>query len=260
MGKFSIVIAIAIAFIGPALAFTGKIGLEEEIFEPGLHHGIGGGIGRGHLGHLRDEELFEELRLRGHGGFGGFGGFGGPGRFGKGRFGARRGRPFLGLGGGGLGGGGLGGVGGGAIGGAEASRGNLDAVGSSSHLGTHNLAEGAQGSIVGSKKDFDAGGHLDVINENEGVHRHNVINSNKLVIKDSTTGVSDEDSFRKVNGISKGGHVSGSKAGVVAEASGNRLENDREADHAFGGVHASEAEAAAGGAEAGGAGGVGGIF
>lgn len=258
MDKFSIVIVLAIAFIGPAL--SNKIGLgEEELFEPHLHHhGIGGGIGlhgRGlsPLGHLRDEELMEELRLRGIGGYGGgLGGFGGPGGFAKARFGARR-RPFLGLGGG------LGGAGGGAIGGAEAQRANLDAVGSASHLGTHKLAEGAQGSLVGSKKDFDAGGHLDVINENEGTHRHNVINSNKLVIKDSTTGVSDEDSFRKVNGISKGGHISGSKAGVVAEASGSKLESDREADQAFGGIHASEAEAAAGGGEVGGIGG-GGLF
>lgn len=259
MDKFSVIIALTSVLIG--FASANKIGLEEEFVEPHLHHhhGLGGGLGggglggggfgggiRGPLGHLRDEELLEEIRFRGlhHGGGlgglgGGFGGF--PGRFGgRPRFNNRR-KPLLGVGGGGLGG-----VGGGAAGGAAGAVSNLDSIGTSSHLGSHNLAEGSQGALVGTKNDFDVGGHVKLINEDEGTHRHNVINSNKILIKDSTTGVSDEDSFRKVNGISKGGHLSSSKGKIAAEATSGRLENDKEADTEFDRVHANSAEGAVG--------------
>jgi len=269
MNSFCTSVVLIAGLVGVALA-KGPVGHgigrihphiehEEAELEPFLHHGHF----RSPLGHLSDEHLLEELRFRGHHGLGGLGSGFGHGHHGFSRGGLRRrsgiGRR-AGLGGAGLGGG-LGGaaLGGGALGGLEGAKGSVGAIGGAAHQSAHGSLENAKGGLAANAKILNAGHHENIRNENEGLHKHQVFNNDKLIVKDHTSGVNDVDGFRTATGASEGGHITAGSGNLLAGGELNRIEGGEEMDGEIGAIGASGSEIAAGGA-AGGAAGAGGAI
>ena len=163
----------------------------------------------------------------------------------------------------------LGGVGGVAGAGAAGHLRREDSVnglaGSHNHVGSHNLAEGHQGSAIAGSNHFDAAAHRGDSNENEGSHKHKVIDADQTIIKNRVKGVEDADTFRNKNEHHEGGHISGGASGFAGQTSGGKLASSKEADHdsivAGGAHHSEEAEGAAGilGAAGAGVGGAGSV-
>lgn len=119
--------------------------------------------------------------------------------------------------------------------------------GSSTHLGSHDLAEVHKASLVGGNKQFETGIQSGDLNENEAVHRHQVLNKDKTIIKDRSSGVNDVDGFRHTDSHNEGAHIGASSSVVGAESAGGSLRSDKEFDHDFGAVAGSESSAEADG-------------
>lgn len=268
MNRFLVVLAIAIATCAVVASAHGGGSIELEELEGGhfghggelgglggLGGGFGGGIGRGHglFRGVGDEILLEELsrrRLLGRGGRFGSGGLGGgigSGGIGSGGSsggigrGFRRGQGFghgLGPAVGGLG----------AIGGA--SEGSIGALGASTRLGDSSLAEGAKGGLIAGSKNLDIGNQESVHSSNGGLHKHQVLNNDKTIIRDRTTGVNDVDSFQNSAGSSSGNRFSSGSSGLAAAGAGGRLENSKHLNSDIGAIGAQhgDIEGAAGAA------------
>lgn len=242
---------------GASLEGSEEIGIGESI-----------GLGRGGLGIITDEALFEELSFRGYGGLGGLG-RGGYGRPGLGGFGpgpvrrpppfSRRGhlrRPPLEA---------IGGVGGvGAIGGIGAVEGKeaaLDGIKLDSRNRDHNEIEGSQGGLVAAGKKFDAGQQTNLRNNNDAIHSHTGFDNDKVFLKEHNRGSNDLDVIHNSNDLSSGSHVGKASGILAAQGSQGRLENDRDRVNSVGALNAREKEfGAAGAAGAIGAAGAGGAL
>lgn len=257
---------IAASNLGVYAIRAGGAAIEAEEVE------IGEGVGGpqfGPLSHFDDGLLCREMSLRGLGGCFGAGGPGfrpGPG-FPPGSNGGRR-RPGLsrrghlrpGLDGPiALGAGGAAGVG--ALGGVEKGGSSVGAIESDTRVRDHNGIEGAQGSLLANNKKFDVGHHNNIHSDSSGLHKHQVVDNEKLVVKENNRGVNDLDINRNSNDINTGAHLSSESGNLAAQGSRGSIENDKSFSNRNSALSGQSNEFAAGGAVGAGAiGGAGGIL
>lgn len=131
----------------------------------------------------------------------------------------------------------------------------------SGHIGGH--AEAHKNDVHATHDRAEAGQHHSAQNENDGIHKHQVINKDKTIIKDRTTGVNDVDGFHNSNSHSEGGHISKEHDNIDAHNIGGSIgggagfEKDFDASNA--GEQSFDAGSAVGGAGGIGAGALGGV-
>lgn len=252
MNKFSIVIAVlaALAAVAAANKHIRHHRFENDDDFDG-HHLSHGGHFRSPLQQLTSEELLEELSRRGHGhghghNYGGHGHRKG-GRHGKRGLGRHGRHGFEGAGVGGLGGvGAAAGVG--AVGGIEAQKERVGGIGGSAHLGERGSLEGHKSGLVAGEKHLNVGNHDDHLRDTEGSHKHQAFNNDKTIIKDSSSGVSDSDSFRNTEADSRGSNLNVGASGLAAKNAGFRAEGQKDVDLEAGAFGAEKESLAAGGA------------
>lgn len=245
MNKFSIVIAVvaALAAVAAAKHVRHPHFDSEDEYEP--HHLSHGGHFRSPLQQLTSEELLEELSRRGHGHGHNYGhGLRKGGRHGKRGLGRHGRHGFEGAGVGGVGG--VGAVG--AIGGVEAQKERVGGIGGSAHLGERGSLEGHKSGLIAGEKHLNAGQHDDHLRDTEGSHKHQAFNTDKTIIKDRSSGVSDSDSFRNTEADSRGSNLNVGASGLAAKNVGFRAEGQKDADIEAGAFGAEKESLAAGGA------------
>lgn len=198
----------------------GKHGLRHGLKHHGHHghHGQQGHLGQhGHLGGFEHSGGFEH-----NGGFQGNQGFHGH----QGNHGIRRpfrnhrgkhGRPGF-----------AGQIHG--AGGLREHENHAGGVESNTHLGDHKSIEGKKGFIGGEKShvDNDVDHHSE--NDNSGIHKHQVVNSDKTIVKDKTNAVNDVDGFRNSNEQSDSAHFSAGEDKFAAGGASGKVVKDKEFD------------------------------
>lgn len=254
MNKYVIILGLVVAFVGLVAA-----NLHHKRGHHGHKHHRGGKF---HHDHDFDFDEDHDIDFHDHdhdhhrGGFHGFkqrhpyrhghGHWGGKGR--RGRHPWRQGHRHHH---GGVGGG-FGGFGGAGIRGSESSFGG---VGSRNHLGADKFARGHDNSLIANNNRFDLD-HADRdFQENEGLHKHQVINNDKTFVNQKTTGVNDVDGFRNVDGSADQTHLGAGSSGLAAHNSGGEVGSRLDLDRDFNAVGGQNSEI-----EAGVGGGVGGVF
>lgn len=219
---------------GHGLHHGGHFDDFEEDYEDGIgyeegigHHGHHGGFGhRGGLGHRGGHGLGHHGGYGHHGHRGGLGhhhgghGFGhglghGPaiikgGRhgLGRGRLGRHGRRPLI-----------------------RGSEGSFGGAGASSHLGNDKFIRGQQGSLNSNQAGFGADNSDIDFHDNEGKHKHQAFNNDKLIVSDKTNAVNDVDEFKNVDAHadrqSLGAGISNINAQEGSLEAGDRLNLDR---------------------------------
>ena len=95
-------------------------------------------------------------------------------------------------------------------------------------------------SLLGAEGHFDVDHDHHDHAENDAIRKHQVLNSDKTIIKDRTSGVNDVEGFHQSNEHSERDHFGAGVSGIASENIGSSTHSDKDLDHDFGPIGASE--------------------